>query len=386
MQQIRQATRLHAWRYVDATSRDLRLDFLRGWALVAMFINHVGGASWLYVVSGREVFYTSAAEPFYFLSGAVLGMVSARRTLAEAVRRVLRRTWTIYLAAIGIALSFAAIGFRTDLQLWHNLQYELPWGAEVPPFLVGILTLHESFHGGQVLVLYVVFMLATPLALLACAEGKTWLVVLVSGLIYYASQRYPDAVSMPVATYPPPAAWQPIFFGGFVLGYHRARLSLLVRRTPAMIRAALLAGVLLAAGYFLWVHAGDYAALPGLPEALGDRELEMRPTRLTLVALYLLTCYVLVTLFWTPLSRLFGWLLIPLGQASLWSFTMHLVALLVLWNLPVYDFYDAYAGKLTGTLWQLAMILSVWATVMLRQRMRLFLPRHLTPRPAGGWS
>ena len=52
-----------------AGSRDLRLDLLRGYAVFAMVIDHVAGASPLYLLSGGNRFSTSAAEGFVFLSG-----------------------------------------------------------------------------------------------------------------------------------------------------------------------------------------------------------------------------------------------------------------------------------------------------------------------------
>jgi hypothetical protein len=129
--------------------RDLRLDFSRGYCLVAMLINHlVVTRSWLYVMSGHEVFYTSAAEGFYCISGVVLGMTTARLPLGIAVRRVLRRALALYGMALMIALGFAALGLLTDLRLWYDVQTELPRSsASTLRFVLNVLTLHESFHG-----------------------------------------------------------------------------------------------------------------------------------------------------------------------------------------------------------------------------------------------
>jgi hypothetical protein len=55
-----------------AGKRDLRIDLLRGAAIVAMVVDHVGGdQSWLYALTGGNRFYVSAAEAFLFLSGLV---------------------------------------------------------------------------------------------------------------------------------------------------------------------------------------------------------------------------------------------------------------------------------------------------------------------------
>src|SRR3989442_8489014 len=73
-------TRLLAWRY-EATEeghgpRDLRVDLLRGFCVVAMIIDHVGGEqSWLYVFTGGNPWVVSAAGGFVLLSGLTMGMV-----------------------------------------------------------------------------------------------------------------------------------------------------------------------------------------------------------------------------------------------------------------------------------------------------------------------
>src|SRR5438067_8457816 len=71
------AQRLRALSYystADAGSkRDLRVDLLRGFCIFAMVVDHFGGDSWLYSITGGNRFYVSAAEGFIFISGFILG-------------------------------------------------------------------------------------------------------------------------------------------------------------------------------------------------------------------------------------------------------------------------------------------------------------------------
>ena len=64
--------RVRTWSYYRtadiASRRDLRLDFLRGFCAFAMIIDHMGGASFLYPLTGGNRFFVSAAEGFIFLS------------------------------------------------------------------------------------------------------------------------------------------------------------------------------------------------------------------------------------------------------------------------------------------------------------------------------
>src|SRR5687768_12395804 len=86
------------WRY-EPGRRDLRLDLLRGFAVAAMIADHIGGErSWLYAITGGDVFFVSAAEVFVFISGLLLGIISvrvmARQGLGVALTRGLQRAWT----------------------------------------------------------------------------------------------------------------------------------------------------------------------------------------------------------------------------------------------------------------------------------------------------
>src|SRR3954447_17721513 len=92
---------LVACRYVAApVGRDPRLDLLRGFCVFAMIVDHIGGTSWLYALTGGNRGPVTAAEGFVFLSGLVLGMVSRRRVmrdgLGSAIRSSLSRAWTLY--------------------------------------------------------------------------------------------------------------------------------------------------------------------------------------------------------------------------------------------------------------------------------------------------
>ncbi len=50
------------------SARSLRIDLLRGYCVFAMVVDHVGGPSILYLLTGGNRFYTSAAEGFIFIS------------------------------------------------------------------------------------------------------------------------------------------------------------------------------------------------------------------------------------------------------------------------------------------------------------------------------
>lgn len=52
-------------KYTQEGKRDLRLDFLRGFCLFAMAINHGGLDSYWQIITGGSVFLINAADGFF---------------------------------------------------------------------------------------------------------------------------------------------------------------------------------------------------------------------------------------------------------------------------------------------------------------------------------
>src|SRR5215475_15826270 len=174
---------LGAWAYVAEDGRDLRIDLLRGLAVLAMVIDHLGGPSWLHLITGGNRFYTSAAEGFIFLSGLTVGLVyrriAEREGLSTAMRRILARCWMLYILAVGLTLVMLPV----------SESLRLPWAVGIDqgtPLQVvwSIISLHQTYYLVDVLALYVLLMLVAPLALLLLCEGRTLILLAATWLIW----------------------------------------------------------------------------------------------------------------------------------------------------------------------------------------------------------
>ncbi|HEV7666715.1 MAG TPA: OpgC domain-containing protein, partial [Chloroflexota bacterium] len=150
--------RLRALSYyhtADATSRrDLRVDLLRGFCIFAMVVDHFGGDSWLYAITGGNRFYVSAAEGFIFISGFVMGQAYRskrdRSGLPAAMGEALRRARTLYLATVTLTLIFSVLYLYTDIALWTGRDFGL--GIDSPlEITVAAITLHYTYHGTDIL-------------------------------------------------------------------------------------------------------------------------------------------------------------------------------------------------------------------------------------------
>jgi hypothetical protein len=218
---------LSGWRYTPAGKRDLRLDLLRGLAVFAMVVDHIGGASWLYALSGGNRFFVSAAEGFVFISGVTVGIVyggiAREQGLRQAIVRLLRRAWLLYVLAVWLTIGFAlAATVLSD-------PIALPFAQTPARFIFEVVTLQRTFYLVDVLLVYLFAMVAATGALALLRRGGWWLVALVSELLWAAFQVRPDAVRLPWVIADNPvfnfAAWQFLFFLGLILGYHREWLA-----------------------------------------------------------------------------------------------------------------------------------------------------------------
>jgi hypothetical protein len=350
--------------YVQRGVRDPRFDLLRGLCLIVMIVNNLGGNSWLYALTGAGTFYISAAEGFVFIAGYVLGLNAVREPLGEMVRHLVGRAWVLYRLAIAISLIFGLLAMLGHLRLWYALpDYTAAAYAGHPDaFLVGTLTLAVAYHGGEFLILYILLFLVAPLALLACAEGKGWLVPLVSVGLYLAVQLYPEQFHLPFATAVSFEAWQLLFFAGLAIGYHRPWLEEL-GATRAGYRRVYAALVVAAALGLLAAYRQGLG-----PSWLVDREnvaalrAALTPRRLLLVAIYLQFFAFLATWFWGLLRSAFGWFLLSLGRNSLWVYVLHLPVIVLFRNVP----YLAGLDRTTGTLAQILAVLALWGSIKLR--------------------
>ena len=130
--------------YTGEPGRDLRIDLLRGLAVLAMVIDHIAGPSKLYLLTGGNRFYTGAAEGFIFLSGLTVGLVyrrvAERDGMPTAMRRLLSRSWTLYVLAVGLTLAMLPLSESAGL----------PWAVGIDqgtPLQVvwGIIALHQTY-------------------------------------------------------------------------------------------------------------------------------------------------------------------------------------------------------------------------------------------------
>ena len=139
------------------SGRDERIDLLRGFAVVAMVVDHIAGPSWLYSITGGNRFYTSAAEGFIFISGLVMGLVYQRLIERDGVGPSLWRALALYLITVTLTFFFVPTSELLGLHWAQGVDFRDP-----AAFIVSVLTLHRTYYLVDIPLLYTLLLLVSP--------------------------------------------------------------------------------------------------------------------------------------------------------------------------------------------------------------------------------
>lgn len=314
------------------------LDALRGLMLVLMTVSHIPTS--IGSALGQPFGYVSAAEGFVLLSGFFAGMVFSRkleRHGAPAMRTALqRRAGQIYLCHIGLLMFLftiiAAMGLLLDQPAITNLlgyYFDQPTHAMVG----GLLLVHRP-PLLDILPMYTVFLIITPLLLTYGARGGWPAILTLSGALWLGAQfglgglvyeGLGTLLNIPVPLNATGAfalpAWQLLWVGGLWLGARHIDEDSPLERIP---KSVLMAAVLFVVLTFAWRHLVGQTPLPDWPAAnhLFDKW-QLGPLRM----LNVIAMAIVLAHYGSALMRALPSMryLETLGSASLQVFCAHLV-------------------------------------------------------------
>ncbi|UUL77015.1 OpgC domain-containing protein [Pseudarthrobacter sp. Fe7] len=359
-----------SWSYQDPSTRDSRVDLLRGVAIVFVVVNHLGMASLFQLLTQEAVGFVSGAELFVLFSGLVVGMVygpKAREDFGRVVDLTSRRAGKLYVTALAVLIGvfllsllpfFHAEALTTFVDqgtggAGHNgagRTYDLYAGMSslfqfpVPPqVLPAIVLLQFGPWQFNVMGLYVVLLLVSPLILAALNRGKAvW--VLLAALAVYAVGAVTRVRLLPSQFEDsfPLLVWQVLFVLGLVVGYHRRSIVAWLQAHSWVVAACTAAFALaflswgnpyLSNNYDIRLALMPDATYRAMYDALFGRTY-LAPGRLFNVLVLVVAAYAFLSTYWKPVQRALGWFLIPLGRATLYVFIMHVVLIAVVANIP----------------------------------------------------
>jgi hypothetical protein len=375
------------WAYPAQDKRDLRLDFMRGLIMVYVLVVHIECYSLFSLFAWERLGIISSAEGFVFLSGLVAGLVYGKRAVSEGMRAVVRKLWKrsfqLYRVNVFVILNIALFSLIPIVNVFEVTHWWVPGHPEqsfalypsaATPWWDIILQaamLKIGPHQFQIIGLYVVLLAVAPAAIYALTRGYTRQLLVLSWFLYglnaflllrLTSSRF--ELGFPLLT------WQLLFYNGMAIGYHRERvLGYLVDPKNQWI---FILAVSLSIGFILLGYNNPGSMFwPWRTWSFisGDAYANMYVTwfnkttlglgRLANNAALFVTVYVLLSRYWYLFNRAVGWLVIPLGQSSLYVFTLHVYFILLINNTPI----PAQQSFFLNTLVHGGTVLTIWMMV-----------------------
>jgi hypothetical protein len=276
-----------SWIYPDTGStRDLRLDFMRGFVIPLLFASHFEYFSALMFIGWERIGVVSTAEIFVILSGIVVGMVYGKKVkkdgLSAAMPGLLNRSVDLYRVSVMMILIVGAIRYipwidSTVITTFHDPYggntYQLypPMDASIFQVISKALLLQIGPHQFQIIGMYVaMFILITPFAFFMIHSGRVKLLLGLSWVLYLINYGMPEsspgsaAIRLTGAQFEyafPILAWQLLYVHGVAAGYYKQ--ALLEFFTTQWGKAVLYASIALSIGFIIFSYNHP---LPQFPE------------------------------------------------------------------------------------------------------------------------
>ncbi|MCC2959986.1 OpgC domain-containing protein [Massilia sp. IC2-278] len=244
------------------SKRDIRLDTLRGILLAFMTLNHLG------VMATRQPFgFVSAAEGFILLSAYTYAITSqiAHVSFLAMLRTSGKRAFKIYkyhILSFFLLLAVVLAVPAYDRYFGHSFVDD----QSVMKTVAGALLLVHQPTYFDILPMYIVFALLTPVLLYALGKGRGAWVLLGSVALWMAGQLFDPVPAVAEASGISGSdgffnlfGWQLLWVTGLYLGYahkHQGRTDLAPSRASVLIAAAIVVFCILARHGIVVLPAG----------------------------------------------------------------------------------------------------------------------------------
>lgn len=305
------------------SSRMLVLDYLRGFFIIVIIIDHLyRWPSLLQYVGGRGELWVSSAEGFVIISGLLVGYVRGYKNLSLPMRTVakklVRRGLLLYLWAVITTIFIVAVLWLVPTK--GSFAY-IPYGTyDWTSLVLGAIKLDYVHTLTYFLYLYAVFLVLAPIVVWMLRKSLWWILVPVS-IIGWLIGYIADIEWL---------QWQILFYLPAIAGFYLEKILSTYRALPRRVRqlvATMIMGlttatVILSASIILPYEPTSYKL-----EAFSRDP--MMPARIGLSFIWFLG-FALVFSYGMPwIKKYLGWLLFTFGERSLTAYILQIVPLLI---------------------------------------------------------
>ncbi len=309
-----------------AASRMLALDYLRGFFIVVILIDHLWRwPSLLVIFSGKGELWSTAAEGFVIISGLLVGFVRGYKNKSLPMKTVtgklVRRAFLLYVWFILMSVIYT-------ICIWYlPTVANMPWievqRGDWAELITALITFQEAHVWIHFLYLYAIFLALAPIVVWMLRHGFGWFAAVISLLLF----------SIGVWTNTEWLQWQLLFYLPTIAGYHLSDIQRWWRQT-GKDQQKLLLGMLWSVFAVTLVVSIHFSLLnPNTPTAAILNPIFARePMTFAHVILAFIWFTSLVMLFEygiTFIKRWLGWLFEPFGTRSLTAYILHGVSITI---------------------------------------------------------
>ncbi|MCH9739574.1 MAG: OpgC domain-containing protein [Epsilonproteobacteria bacterium] len=363
----------------DGGKRDLRVDFIRGFVMLILIAVHINMTSFYNYIAWERFGVVTGAEGFVMLSGLILGLLSKLRMehdgFGSTINKQYNRAFLLYRTSLIVILSVliidfipfidahVAMTFTTYAGKVYNLYPDLSLFAKYHDMIVAkFFMLRYGPHQFQILGLYVILLMLSPFVLWLLSKNRVGLVLALSWIIYFGNNGFhvrPTGAQFEYAF--PVLTWQVLFVHGLVIGYYRNEVwNFFHSRKGALAFGAIF---ILFLGFLFFTYNNPLEQIPAYlrlhyidPVTFKEIYHNFFPKntlgigRLINDFLVLVISYAMLSYLWKPINKAFGWFFIPIGQASLYVFILHVYACIVIANIAWFGGDDILVNTLGHSL------------------------------------
>ena len=323
--------------------RIVTFDLMRGFFLIAIIINHLAlFPNMLDWWGMRGYLLVTTAEGFFLLSGVILGIVRGAKfidtPLKEVTKIILRRAWQLYITHIVLVVGLTLIAwyvYAGNPSIKFGVMESHSWLQ----LIWQTVSLQYIYGWADYLRFYAIFIALSPLAFWLLRNGKWYIVLIASYLVWFLFPIDFRALDWEVVELLQPVPWQALFFTGVVIGFHWPDISQwCTAHKKVLTRYVVPPIVVLAIGLLAWnvvaVFAKEFVDANWAQQAsydawslrMNEFHKEQLPlARFALFMLWFWVAFLIVQRFEKPIVTYAGWLLIPFGTNSLYVYTLHAI-------------------------------------------------------------
>ena len=359
------------------------LDLLRGFFILVIIIDHIQRwPSPFTFITGEGRLWVSAAEGFFIISGLLIGYLRGRKQrdipLKELTVKLWKRAGLLYIWTVLITLFVVAMSVVVPAN--PDILPRVPdtdQTSSLATYLWNVFTMGFASDLIYFLRLYAIMLFATPLVIWLLRQGKEYVVLAASLLIYGLSFLFetPEGAMQ----------WQVLFFIPALIGFRLEHIAHWFSERPRLKRSLLVGTIITAVvtmvlSYF-WVLGWSIVESPHTSFSRDayvatrswlDVWFTKSPLAIGRVVLAFVWFAGLFALFHAALpfiKRWLGWLLTTFGTLSLSAYCLQ--AIVVIFAQAYIPFSN---NQIINTFTTVVIVLACWALLKMPVVQRI-LPR-----------